>query len=170
MDESWLEVVDAGRAIAKYQVEVSAGCLLAIALMVSDTKTLLSYCIPIGVWVVANFMMRSITPVYLELSESGHTSIIRHVWYLTWVVFNCVSILVIASIHDRLKIKFNYLSYIVVAEFATLSIIQIIRYAERFVFETSYSVLLYRYGIWGIEILTALIFVCATLIVYSKKS
>lgn len=107
--------------------------------------------VALTVWVVGNLFMDLIQPFVMAVS-TNNTLIGSSFWYVTWAAIEILCIWCIYKVHTVHEIPASKLtSYIMVCLLALCSL-QLIRYADRLVFETDMLAALYKYVIVAINI------------------
>ncbi|MCE9773566.1 hypothetical protein LZ645_01220 [Shewanella algae] len=128
----------------------------------------LSSFISMGIWTASNYIMERISPIYLNLADpvacteflaslgvSGDPtscqSVIRQLWFPTWVFFYFISILLIPKIHKRLHTGFSAMTKTICLTMLCLIVLQVARYLDRFVFNSEVLYDVYRWGVLSLN-------------------
>lgn len=107
--------------------------------------------IALGVWVVGNLLMDQLQPFVMELSVSSPVAD-PSVWYVTWASIEILCLWCIYKIHSLYQLSSSKLTNYIMVCLLSLCALQLMRYADRIVFDTNWLAAVYKYVIVSINI------------------
>jgi hypothetical protein len=134
-------------SVAEY---IWIACLLTLVLSLFIPVTQSSRATAI-IWVVMGLIMDRVAPELMALS-AWNAEIARHVWYLTWVVFDTLTVFLIFYVHQRFTWQYSKLSQYITLCCVVLAILQTARFMDRVLFKTELLTSIYKYGVPSINI------------------
>lgn len=123
----------------------------AIVYIFKRSRALASVIIAMACWVLINFSMERLAQFYNHLSVNNY-DVVSHVWYVTWVLFYTLIAVLTLKIHKLLKLTPGTIATFVCYISFLSCIMQAIRYIDRFVFDSTVTVELYKYGVLVLNI------------------
>lgn len=107
--------------------------------------------IALGVWVAGNLLMDQLQPFVMELSINNKTAG-PSFWYVTWAAIEILCLWCIYKIHTVYQLSASKLTRYIMVCFLSLCTLQLMRYADRVVFDTNLLAAVYKYVIVSINI------------------
>lgn len=105
-------------------------------------------------WVIMGLMMDKVAPELMALS-AWSAEIARHAWYLSWVMLNTITVLIIFGMHKRFAWQYSKLSQYITLSCVSMVILQTARLMDRLLFNTDVLPSVYKYGVPSINISVA---------------
>ncbi|MCS6134007.1 hypothetical protein G3496_03590 [Shewanella baltica] len=93
--------------------------------------------------------MDKLAPQIMAIEDK---QIARNLWYLTWVVIDCVSIVLVLLTHKRFKLLASELTRFISHTYAVLIAVQALRFFDRMLIETDLLGAFYMYAIPTLDI------------------
>jgi hypothetical protein len=125
-------------------------CFLLFVLSVVY-KLDLSSRVALAVWVVGNLFMDQAHSFVMDISTSNKT-FGASIWYVTWSTVDVLCLWFIYKIHSAYHLPASKLTRYIMFCFLSLCALQLMRYADRVVFETDLLLAVYKYVIVSINI------------------
>jgi hypothetical protein len=122
--------------------------LLAISMIY---KLDISSRIALSIWVVGNLVMDQLQPFIMDLSTSNKT-VGPSLWYVTWASIEVLCIWCIHKTHAVYELPASKFARYIMVCFLSLCALQLMRYADRVVFETNLLAAVYKYVVVSINI------------------
>jgi hypothetical protein len=107
--------------------------------------------IALTVWVLGNLLMDQLQPFVMDLAISNR-ALGASLWYVTWAFIEVICIWFIYKIHSAYQLPASKLTRYIMFCFLSLCALQLMRYADRVVFETDLLLAIYKYVIVSINI------------------
>jgi hypothetical protein len=107
--------------------------------------------IALTVWVVGNLFMDLIQPFVVAVS-TDNLILGSSFWYLTWGTIDILCVWCIYKVHAVHEIPASKLTRYIMVCFLALCSMQLLRFADRIVFETDLLSAMYKYAIVAINI------------------
>ena len=125
-------------------------CLLLLVVSVIY-KIDMSSRIALAIWVLGNLLMDQLQPFVMDLAMSSE-GIGTSLWYVTWAFIEVFCLWSIYKIHTVYHLPASKLTRYIMFCFLSLCALQLMRYADRVVFETDLLLAVYKYVIVSINI------------------
>ncbi|WP_299496320.1 hypothetical protein [uncultured Shewanella sp.] len=120
-------------------------------------------------WTSGNFVMERISQLYKYLFKIyGNPEILQHLWYLTWVFFYSIMLFFIWKMMKKYQLAVTPYSKMIAVVISFLSLIQVMRYADRFVFGTDILAMFYQWGVFFLNIIPVVVIMVSFKIAFSK--
>lgn len=107
--------------------------------------------VALTIWVVGNLFMDQIQPFVMAVSTNNVT-LGSSFWYVTWAAIEILCLWCIYKIHAVHEIPASNLARYIMICLLALCSLQLIRYADRLVFETDLFSAIYKYAVVSINI------------------
>jgi hypothetical protein len=143
--------------------------LCVVFILAIKDQRVSSSLIAITVSVLIGGIMHQLTPILLTIDDPELLPIKLFGWYMGFVSFDTLGIYVIYKIHKIFNINYQFIARMIMLQLFVLGQLQLLRYTERLIFDSDYLMALYKSGVIGINITTALVALIFALVVsYSK--
>lgn len=107
--------------------------------------------IALSIWVLGNLLMDQLQPFVMELSTNNKVAGASY-WYVTWASIEILCLWCIYKIHMVYQLSASKLTRYIMVCFLSLCTLQLMRYADRVVFDINLLAAVYKYVIVSINI------------------
>lgn len=107
--------------------------------------------VALSIWVLGNLTMDQLQPVIMDVSITNK-ALGPSLWYITWAAIEIFCICCIYKIHTMYQLPASKLARYIMVCFLSLCTLQLMRYADRVVFDTNLLSVVYKYVIVSINI------------------
>lgn len=109
----------------------------------------------------------------LAITDEQHKDIVRFAWYMGFAFIDFLVIVSLHKIHLYTKTPYSFITKAFALGVLVRGMLQIIRYAERFYFNTDYLQAIYKSGVLAINVslgITAIVFTVIVLVSKYRES
>ncbi|MFT4930130.1 MAG: cytochrome c biogenesis protein CcdA [Phenylobacterium sp.] len=111
----------------------------------------------ITVSVLFGGIMHQYAPMLLAITDPALQKLKLLAWYLGFACFYALGVYAIYKIHQVLRVNYQFIARMILLQFFVLGQLQLLRYAERLLWDTHYLKPLYQSGIVGVNVTTAIV-------------
>lgn len=105
----------------------------------------------------------------LGIKAEEHEDLVRFAWYIGFATMDIIVILVLRQIHLLTKTPYSFITKTMFLAHLVLGIMQVVRYGERYFFNTDYLKPIYKSGIVAINVSVTGVTIIFTIIILISK-